>query len=316
MKAAIVFSVLISSIAFSTSCTKRMDRTNQLQGSIKIDGSSTVFPVSEAMAEEFGFENPRVRVTVGLSGTGGGFKKFIRNEIDISDASRPIKDEEAKDAKHNNVKYLEIPIAYDGLAIVVNPKNDFVKQLSIEQLRSIWMKDSKIRNWKDLNASWPNEPIKLYGPGPDSGTFDYFVEEVLGKDGKPRPDFVASEDDNVLVRGVTGDQYALGYFGYAYVIENQDKVRLIPVSRGGGGAITANDKTVKDSTYPLSRPIFIYVNHESSRKKEVHAFVKFYLKNAPKIVPQTGYIPLPNSIYEENIKKFEEWSARTEITQN
>ena len=261
----------------------------ELKGEIIIDGSSTVAPISSAVAEEFFRENRNVNIAIGISGTGGGFKKFAVGEIDIANASRKIKEKEAKEAKKNGVEYIELQVALDGIAVVVNKENTWAQELTEEDLKKIWENGSKIMKWKDINPAWPVEPIKLYGPDQDSGTFDYFVEEILGKDGQIRIDYSPSSDDNQLVQGVEGDKGSLGFFGYAYYIEQKDK--LNPVAVNG---VRPTDETVKTGKYkPLSRPLYIYVNKKSLKEKpEVRAFVEYYLKNASKAVKLTGYVPL------------------------
>jgi phosphate transport system substrate-binding protein len=268
-----------------------------VSGSISIDGSSTVYPITEAVAEEFGKTNPGCKVTVGISGTGGGFKKFAAGQIDISDASRPIKGEEDNKCKDGNIEYIELPIAYDGLTLVINKKNTWVDHLTVAELKLIWGPDSKVKNWSEVRKGWPKKPLKLYGPGTDSGTFDYFTEAINGKAGQSRSDYTASEDDNTLVQGVAGDAGALGYFGLAYFEENQDKLRAIPID-GGKGPVEPTVKNVKTGKYaPLSRPLFIYVNKSRVKRAEVDSFVKFYLKNAGKLSREVGYIPLPDEAY-------------------
>ena len=261
----------------------------ELKGEVLIDGSSTVAPISSAVAEEFFRENRNVNIAIGISGTGGGFKKFAVGEIDIANASRKIKEKEAKEAKKNGVEYIELQVALDGIAVVVNKENTWAQELTEEDLKKIWENGSKIMNWKDINPAWPVEPIKLYGPDQDSGTFDYFVEEILGKDGQIRIDYSPSSDDNQLVQGVEGDKGSLGFFGYAYYIEQKDKLNAIAVN-----GIKPTDETVKTGKYkPLSRPLYIYVNKKSLKEKpEVRAFVEYYLKNASKAVKLTGYVPL------------------------
>ncbi|MCB1644408.1 MAG: PstS family phosphate ABC transporter substrate-binding protein [Pseudomonadales bacterium] len=269
-----------------------------LTGKVRLDGSSTVFPISEAIAEEFGAVAPKVRVTVGVSGTGGGFKKFINQETDISDASRPIKDSEHDKATAAGVDFIELPVAYDGISVVLNLENDWVDHLTVEELNKIWAPDSTVTTWKDVRDGWPDEPIRLYGPGTDSGTFDYFTGVINGKEQASRGDFTASEDDNVLVQGISGDKYSLGYFGFAYYIENQDKLRAAPIE-GPNGIVSPTEVTINDGTYaPLSRPIFIYVNVAALDKPEVAAFIDFYLETAPKIASEVGYIPMPESVYD------------------
>lgn len=273
-------------------------------GTVLADGSSTVFPVTEAVAEEFQKKNAGVRVTVGVSGTGGGFKKFCNNETDISNASRPIRDTEKADCEKNKIEYVEYRVAFDGLTVVVNPQNTWAQCLTVAELKSIWDNGSKINNWKDVRAGFPDQPLKLYGPGTDSGTFDYFTEAINGKEKQSRSDFQASEDDNVLVQGVAGDKGAMGYFGYAYFEENKSKLKALEVD-GGQGCVAPNPKTVEENKYkPLGRPIFVYAKKSSLiNKPEVRAFINFYNTEGPKLVPQVGYIPLPAKDYEDNLKK-------------
>lgn len=275
---------------------------SKLSGEIRIDGSSTVFPITEAIVEEFNKTEPDVKIPVGVSGTGGGFKKFIAKETDISNASRPIKDEEAEDAKNAGVEYTELKVAYDGLSVLVNPENTWVDYLTVEELAKIWMPDSQVMTWQDVRAEWPDEEIKFYAPGTDSGTFDYFTEEINGESGAIRSDFTGSEDDNVLVQGIAGDKNALGFFGYAYYEENQDKLKIVPIDNGNG-AITPTFDTIKSGEYaPLSRPIFIYVNNEALKREEVKAFVTFYLENATNIVAEVGYVSLPEEEYKTELE--------------
>lgn len=273
----------------------------EMTGVVSLDGSSTVYPISEAVAEEFpAAVAPRVRVTVGVSGTGGGFKKFLAGEIDINDASRPISESEKELAAANGIEYLEIPVAYDGLSVVVNPNNTWVDHLTMAELQTIWQPGSAVDSWNDIRAGWPERPIRLYGAGTDSGTFDYFTETVNGETGASRPDYTASEDDNVLVTGIEGDENALGYFGYAYYQENQERLKLVPID-GGNGPIAPNPTTINDGTYsPLSRPVFIYVNTASLERAPVRAFVEYYLEIAPQIVSEVGYIPLPDAEYQKS----------------
>jgi len=271
----------------------------ELTGTVSLDGSSTVYPISEAVAEEFMGVAPRVRVTVGVSGTGGGFKKFLAQETDINDASRTIKESEMATAEANGIHYLEIPVAFDGLSVVVSRNNDWVDYLTVEELQMIWQPGSMVDSWDDIRPEWPSEPIRLYGPGTDSGTFDYFTEAVNGESGASRPDYTASEDDNVLVQGISGDENSLGFFGYAYYIENQDKLKVVPID-GGNGPVTPNAVTINDGTYsPLSRPIFIYLNTASLERQEVRTFVDFYIDNAGALANEVGYIELPEEMYQE-----------------
>lgn len=268
---------------------------------IKIDGSSTVYPITEAVAEEYQIAT-KVKVTVGISGTGGGFKKFCRGETDVQNASRPILKKEMDACKEAGIQYIELPVAYDGLTVVVNKNNDFVKSLTVEELKKMWepAAQGKVKTWKQINSAFPDSPLKLFGAGSDSGTFDYFTEAIVGKAKSSRGDYTASEDDNVLVQGVQSDKGGLGYFGFAYYEENQDKLRAVPiVAKKGAPAVMPSYESVKDGTYqPLSRPMFIYVNASSGAfKPEVKAFINFYLENAPTLVKEVKYIPLPANEY-------------------
>lgn len=276
----------------------------ELSGSVRIDGSSTVFPITEAVAEEFQQQNRQVKVTVGVSGTGGGFKKLTAGEIDINDASRPISADETAKAKGNGIEVIELPVAYDGLTVVVHPKNAFVKSLSLEQLKKLWEPGSTVKTWKDLDPSWPAETIKLYGPGADSGTFDYFTETVVGKAKASRTDYTASEDDNTLVKGVGGDVNALGYFGYGYFVENKSRVAAVAID-GGKGAVAPSDATIESASYPLSRFLFLCVSKQATARPELDAFVRFYLKNAKTLAHAVGYTPLPDTLYAEVLSRYD-----------
>ena len=274
---------------------------SKLRGKVAIDGSSTVYPITEAVAEEFGKEYRRVRVTVGISGTGGGFKRFVKGETDISDASRPIKAKEDKAAKEAGIKYIEIPVAYDGLSIVVNKKNTWAKNLKVDDLKKMFLDGSKAKTWKDIRPEWPAKPIKMFIPGTDSGTFDYFKEVVAGKTGSIRSDISVSEDDNVLVRGIAGNEGAIGFFGCAYYFANKDKIRAVAID-GGKGPILPTPETIENGTYaPFSRPLFIYVNAAKVNRPEVDAFVKFYFEHGPKLAEEVGYVRLPSTV--QNIAK-------------
>ena len=266
-----------------------------LSGTIEIDGSSTVAPISEAVAEDFGIDYNDIRVNVGVSGTGGGFKRFTVGETEISDASRPIKDTEAVAAAENGVEWVELTVALDGLAVMVSTQNDFVNCLTVAELSEIWKPDSTVDSWDDVRAGFPNEPINLYGPDTESGTFDYFTDVVNGDEGVSRSNYVASSDDNVLVRGIAGDRNSLGYFGYAYYAENASQLKLVAVD-GGNGCVEPSDETVADGSYaPLARPIFIYVDVNKLRlRPELKLFVDYYLDNLPRLVPEVGYTALPN----------------------
>ncbi len=278
----------------------------RLKGAVKIDGSSTVYPITEAVAESFREIAPRVRVTVGISGTGGGFKRFTVGETDISDASRPIKKKEYDAAMTNGVEFVEIPVAYDGLSIVVNPGNYWVDSLTVDELKKIFLDGSPVKTWKDIRSEWPEVAVKIYAPGTDSGTFDYFKEVVAGKTGSIRSDMSVSEDDNVLVRGVAGDEGAIGFFGCAYYFENRDKLKVVPIVNPGlGKAITPSTKTIASGDYaPFSRPLFIYVSAKSARKPQVKAFVEFYLEHAAELAEEVGYVQLPESVYTTARKNF------------
>ena len=273
-------------------------------GMVKIDGSSTVFPITEAVAEDFqNAQRGATRVTVGISGTGGGFKKFCRGETDIVDASRPILQKEMEDCKKAGVQYVEMPVAFDALTVVVNPKNNWIKSVTVAELKKMWEPEAqgKITRWNQINSAWPDEAIKLYGAGADSGTFDYFTEAIVGKAKSSRGDFTASEDDNVLVQGVASDKNGLGFFGFAYYFENQKKITAVPID-AGKGAVLPSARTVEDGTYqPLSRPIFIYVNVKSAERPEVRQFVEFYMKNAPALVKEVKFFPLPTEAYATNL---------------
>jgi phosphate transport system substrate-binding protein len=282
-----------------------------LVGEIKIDGSSTVYPITEAVAEEFRLEQPDVNVSVGLSGTGGGFNKFSRNETDINDASRPIKESEATACKENNISYLELKVALDGLAVLVNKDNTWVDYLTFEELKKIWQPDaqSKITRWSQIREGWPDHPVNLYGPGVASGTYDYFTEAVVGTSGSSRGDYTQSEDDNVLVQGIAGDKNGLGFFGLAYYKANQDKLKLVGVDNGKG-VILPTPETVTNGTYsPLTRPVFIYVSREAARRPEVGAFVRFYLREAAALVPDVGYIALPDQEYAQGLTAFDSFTS-------
>lgn len=274
-----------------------------LSGAIEIDGSSTVFPITEAVAEDFRLQEPGVQINVGISGTGGGFKRFTQGETDISDASRPIKATEAEIASQNNINYTQLRVALDGLAIVVNKENDFLACVTTADLKKIWQPESKISRWRQVRFDWPDEPIKLYGPGTDSGTFDYFTETINDKEDASRADYTASEDDNVLVKGVAGDKYSLGYFGYAYYAENKESLKIIAVD-SGKGCVEPTVATIESGTYsPLSRPLFIYVKNEALKRAEVAAFSQFYLDKAATLAKEVGYMPLPAAIYQEQRAK-------------
>jgi phosphate transport system substrate-binding protein len=301
-----VFSILLLGIL-----SLEISANEQLRGAVTLDGSSTVFPISEAVAEEFITVQPRVRVTVGVSGTGGGFKKFLAGEIDINDASRPIKASELKKADAAGFEFIELPIAYDGITIVVNNSNTWLDHLSVAELNRIWQSGSNVTNWSDIRPGWPEKPIRLYGPGTDSGTFDYFTETINGDAGASRPDYTASEDDNALVRGISGDEFALGYFGYAYYAANKDKLKVVPINAGNGPVLPTEENINNGSYVPLSRPIFIYVSKIALNRPEVRAFVDFYIESAPALSTEVGYIPLPEDGYSRASAKVEAGESGT-----
>ena len=273
---------------------------------VKIDGSSTVFPITEGVAEDFQkSKKGAVKVTVGISGTGGGFKKFCRGETDISNASRPILAKEMADCKAAGVEYYELPVAFDALTVVINPKNAFIKQLTVAELKAMYepAAQGKILRWNQVNPAWPDAPIKLFGAGADSGTFDYFTEAIVGKAKSSRGDFTASEDDNVLVQGISSDVNAIGYFGYAYYAENQGKLKAVPIVNPKGQAVGPSMEAVLAGSYePLARPIFIYVNVKSLAKPEVKEFVEYMMKTAAKIAKEVKYVPLPAKAYTQALE--------------
>jgi phosphate transport system substrate-binding protein len=292
----------VCAIIFLVSCFK------QYKGRISIDGSSSVYPITEAVAEEYRNEHSDIRVTVGVSGTGGGFKKFARGETDITNASRPIKESEIKACAENNIEFIEIPVAYDGLAVVVSPTNDFVHSLTVQELKKMWepAAQKKIISWKQIRQDFPDVPLRLYGAGTSSGTYDYFTEAIVGEAKSSRGDYTASEDDNVLVQGVSTDKGALGFFGLAYYQENKNKLKLVAIdAQKGKGAIYPNDSSVRTGTYsPLSRPEFIYIKLQSANSPVVQEFVRFYLENASSLVKEVGYVPLPGEVYKLSYHRF------------
>ncbi len=277
---------------------------------VAIDGSSTVYPITEAVAEEYQkLKKGTVKVTVGISGTGGGFKKFCRGETDISDASRPILKQEMEACRQTGIEYIELPVAYDALTVVINPKNDWAEEMTVAELKKMWEPAAQgvVDNWKKVSERFPDRPLKLAGPGADSGTFDYFTEAVVGKSKSSRGDYMASEDDNVIVQFVSSDVGALGYFGLAYYTENKDKVKAVKIKKDENSpAVAPSVETVNNGTYqPLSRPIFIYVNAKAAQEKpEVREFVEFYLQNAAKLSKEVGYVDLPAKAYEMALRNF------------
>ena len=298
--------IILSLALIAGACGEKKDQKKiaktaspTLEGTIKVDGSSTVFPITEAVAEEFRNVQPKVKVTIGVSGTGGGFKKFSRGETNLSNASRPIKDKEKAACTENNINYIELEVAYDGLAVLVNPENNWVNSFTIEELKKIWEPEAqgRIMRWNQIRPEWPNKEIHLFGPGVASGTYDYFTKAIVGKSGASRGDFTASEDDHVLVQGIARDKYSLGFFGLAYYAENKDKLTLIGV-HNGEKVVKPTLESVSNGTYkPLSRPLFIYVNSTSVKSSEVVEFVNFYIDNAGELSKDVGYIPLPSKNY-------------------
>lgn len=272
------------------------------QGNIvAIDGSSTVFPVAEAVAEEFQ-KSTDYNVTVGVSGSGGGFEKFCRGETDISNASRPIKESEAQRCAENGIEFTEMRVAFDGITVVVNPENDWADAITVEELKTIWepAAQGSVTNWNDVRSEWPDAQMSLFGPGSDSGTFDYFTEVIVGEEGASRGDYTASEDDSVLVVGVENDQNALGYFGFAYYVENQDGLKALGIDNGEGEPVKPSQQTIESGEYaPLSRPLFMYVSKSAMDKPQVVSYVNFFMDNAPDLVGEVGYVPLSRSAYEE-----------------
>jgi phosphate transport system substrate-binding protein len=289
--------------------------TVHAQALVKIDGSSTVYPITEAVAEEFQkMKKNAVKVTVGISGTGGGFKKFCRGEIDIADASRPILKKEMEDCAKAGIKYVELPIAFDALTVVVNPKNTWITQMTVAELKMMWEPGAqgKITKWNQVNPAWPDKPLKLFGPGADSGTFDYFTEAVNGKSKSSRGDFTASEDDNVLVQGVSRDNNALGFFGFAYYDENKGKLKAVPIVNPKGKAVMPSIDAVMAGEYePLARPIFIYVSAKSMDKPEVKDFVEYYLKEGGKLAKEVKYVPLGAVDYKHALENFQKKKTGT-----
>lgn len=300
MSSRFTISLLATIAILQISCFK------QYKGRINIDGSSSVYPITEAVAEEYRTDHGDIRVTVGVSGTGGGFKKFSRGETDISNASRPIKKSEIEAAASNGIEFIEVPVAYDGLAIVISPENKFVDHLTVEELKKMWepAAQGKINSWKQIRQSFPDVPLRLYGAGTSSGTYDYFTEAIVGKAKSSRGDYTASEDDNVLVQGVSTDKGGLGFFGLAYYEENKSKLRLVGVD-AGKGPVFPTDSTVRSGVYaPLSRPEFIYINAHSAGSAVVQDFVRFYMEQAPKLVKEVGYVPLPAEAYRLSYQRF------------
>ncbi|MBM3970746.1 MAG: PstS family phosphate ABC transporter substrate-binding protein [Planctomycetes bacterium] len=282
------------------------DPADKLNGEVVADGSSTVYPITQAVAEEFMKVHKDVKVSVGIAGTGGGFKRFVVGDTDINDASRPISEKEIAECQKNGIEYLELKVAIDGLSVVVHPDNTWCRALTIPQLKSLWSPGSTVKKWKELDPNWPDAEIRLYGAGPDSGTFDYFTEAVVGKAKSSRSDYTPSEDDNVLVQGVNGDKNSLGYFGYAYYADNSDKVKLVAIADGDdvSKAVIPTNETILGGTYkPLSRPLFIYINKKSFEKPQVKEFVKYFISKGQEFVQEVHYIQLPENDLKESQKR-------------
>ncbi|WP_397376365.1 PstS family phosphate ABC transporter substrate-binding protein [Paenibacillus vietnamensis] len=323
----ILMSAMVAAMVFTAACGNNANSGNEegaatnaptnaasnapsgdvkLSGEIKVDGSSTVFPLTEAAAEEFNKEHPDVRVPVGVSGTGGGFKQFCAGEIAIADASRPIKDEEATVCKDAGIEYTELTVAFDGLSVVVSKDNDFIDHLTVEELNKIFVTGSTVKTWKDVRDTWPAEPIVFFSPGADSGTYDYFNEAILDKAGIRNDEAITfSEDDNALVQGVSGSKYGIGYFGFAYFEENADKLKVVPID-GGSGPIAPTYDTIKDGSYaPLSRPLFIYLNNKELERPEVKEFANYYINNIGPLAGEVGYVALPDEQYATEAAKLQ-----------
>jgi phosphate transport system substrate-binding protein len=284
--------------------TDAAEVNKQLSGEVKIDGSSTVYPIMEAVAEEYQMVQPDVKVSVGLSGTGGGFKAFIAGETDMSNASRPIKDEEKAQLKEKGIEFTEIKLAFDGLSVLVNKENTWVDHLTVDELKKLWIEDGAARKWSDIREGWPEEEIKFYSPGTDSGTFDYFNEVIL-EDQPIVQSATLSEDDNILVQGISGDKNGIGYMGYAYYLENKDNLKIVPID-GGTGPVEPTNDTIESGEYaPLSRPLFTYVKNESVKNEEVYDYVKFVIENAADLSEEVGYVRLPQEEYDKDLDALE-----------
>ncbi|MGH9341868.1 MAG: PstS family phosphate ABC transporter substrate-binding protein [Acidobacteriota bacterium] len=302
----IVISAALLGAAFSVSCGFGEEER------IAVDGSSTVFPITEAVAEEFRAEAPNININVGISGTGGGFQRLCRGGIEIANASRPIKESESEECRQNNIEYIELPVAYDGISVVVNPANDWASSITVAELKKLWEPEAQeqIRRWNQVNPEWPDEEIHLFGPGVDSGTYDYLTQAIVGEEGASRGDFTSSEDDNVLVQGVAADQYALGFFGYAYYEENKDKLKVLAIDDGnpenGTEVVAPTRESISEGTYqPLSRPMFIYVRRDAADQPAVKRFIDFYLQSAPQLVGAVGYVALPQESYQLVEERFQ-----------
>ncbi|MBC7771998.1 MAG: PstS family phosphate ABC transporter substrate-binding protein [Pyrinomonadaceae bacterium] len=310
----IVAAGVMSAATIASASALDAQPVKKLSGNLKIDGSSTVYPITEAVVEEFKKTAEKVNITVGISGTGGGFKKFGAGEIDIADASRPIKKEEHDKAVEGKIEYIELPVAYDGLSIIVNKKNTWVDKLTLDELKKLFTTSGSAKSWKDVRSSFPDRPVKLFAPGTDSGTFDYFKEVIATKEAAIRADMSVSEDDNVLVKGVEGDEGAVAFLGYAYYVENKDKLKVVPID-AGKGAIAPNHDTITDGTYaPFSRPLFIYVNKKAASRAEVKAFVEFYLDKVSDVVDEVGYVQIPSEVISRARANFKALKTGTQYT--
>ncbi|WP_246206615.1 PstS family phosphate ABC transporter substrate-binding protein [Virgibacillus ihumii] len=320
MKKRLLFVILIVSLTalFLAACgngdgsgsSNGTGASSEGSATVKVDGSSTVFPIMEAVAEEYMIENPGAKVNIGVSGTSGGFEKFIAGETHISNASRPIEKEEKAALKENGIKFTEFEIALDGLSIVVNQENDWVDKLTVEQLKKMWSENGGVETWSDLNKEWPDKEIKFYSPGAASGTFDYFSEVVLG-DGQIRKDTTLSEDDNVLVQGVTGSKHGIGYFGYAYYAENKDQLKAVPIVNSEGKPVLPSKETIQSGEYnPFSRPLFIYVKNDALKNESVYNFMEYTLKNAGEMAEAVGYVAKPDSEYEDALNKIKNLAGK------
>ncbi|MGV8947152.1 MAG: PstS family phosphate ABC transporter substrate-binding protein [Lutibacter sp.] len=298
----LVFMIFIALVLGS--CGEKKEKATALTGSISIDGSGTVFPISEAVAEEFLKVEPKVKVTVGESGTGGGFKKFGTGVTDLSNASREIKDEEIALCKENGIEYIQLTVALDGISVVVNKENTWAKTMTTEELKKLWEPNSTVKKWNDIRAEWPNEEIHLYGPNTSHGTYDFFTEVIMGESGASRTDYNAVSDYNVAVQGIEKDLNALGYFGLSYYEENKEKLGVVGIDNGKGAVLPSVETVASNEYAPLSRSLFIFVNKKSAQRPEVQKFVNFYLDNAPQLSKEVGYVPLPKSDYEEQKAAF------------
>jgi phosphate transport system substrate-binding protein len=301
--------VMLAGMALAAGCGASHDNL------IRIDGSSTVFPITEAVAEEARYEYPEVFVTIGKSGSGGGLKRFGRGELEICNASRQIKPEEIEACREHGIEFVELTVAYDGIVVAINKKNDFCRTLTVDQLKEIFRLDSPIKTWSDLNPAWPSEEIKLYGPGSDSGTYDFFNEKILGVGEKVRTGFTQSEDDNILVNNVKAERYALGYFGYAYYAENSDAIKAVAIDTGDGKPVAPTVATIGDGSYqPLARPLFLYVRRKALQRPDVRQFLDFYLKSAPALAEEVGYVRAPLELAVQNRQLLDQ--GMTQVTQH